>query len=189
MSGLAVRRQAPNVHQPRVPWRRSAYARKSHICADFGELRARDERALHITGGESRLLDALPTLRSTLVGFSVPMHDLARERLSVTSAGQVRLQLRQPWADGTTHLVFDPVEFLGRLAVLVPRPRINLVLYHGVLGPRAAWRAAVVPREAMPTGGGSPAPETRPVRVDPERWTRPRRMRIGSVHAAGFGRI
>ena len=79
---------------------------------------------------------------------------VARDRLSVTGAGQVRLQRRQPWADGTTHLVFDPLEFLGRLAVLVPRPRINLLLYHGVLGPRAAWRAAVVPREATPTGGG-----------------------------------
>ena len=46
------------------------------------------------------------------------------------------LQLRQAWADGTTHLVFGPIEFLGRLAVLVPLPRINLILYHGVLAPR-----------------------------------------------------
>ena len=84
---------------------------------------------------------------------------VARERLSVTGAGRVRLQLRQPWADGTTHLVFDPIEFLGRLAVLVPRPRINLLLYHGVLGPRAAWRAAVVPREAMPPGEDEPRTE------------------------------
>jgi hypothetical protein len=44
----------------------------------------------------------------------------------------------------TTAVVFDPVTFLGRLAVLVPRPRINLLLYHGVLGARSAWRAAVV---------------------------------------------
>ena len=81
---------------------------------------------------------------------------VARERLSVTGGGRVRPHLRQRWADGTTHLVFDPVEFLGRLAVLVPRPRINLVLYHGVLGARSAWRAAVVPREAAqaPLGGG-----------------------------------
>ena len=84
---------------------------------------------------------------------------VARERLSVTSAGQVRLHLRQPWADGTTHLVFDPLEFLGRLAVLVPRPRTNLLLYHGVLGPRAAWRATVVPREATPPGDGEPSAE------------------------------
>ena len=41
--------------------------------------------------------------------------------------------------------------FLERLAVLVPRPRVNLILYHGVLAPRAAWRSAVVPRhEASP---------------------------------------
>jgi hypothetical protein len=49
------------------------------------------------------------------------------------------LQLRHPWSDGTTHLLFDPLELLERLAVLIPRPRINLILYHGVLGPRAAW--------------------------------------------------
>ena len=84
---------------------------------------------------------------------------VARERLSVTSAGHVRLQLRQPWADGTTYLIFDPIEFLGRLAVLVPRPRINLLLYHGVLGPRAAWRADVVPRDATPPGEGQPRAE------------------------------
>jgi hypothetical protein len=69
---------------------------------------------------------------------------VAQDRLHLTSEGQVVLQLRHPWSDGTTHLVFDPVEFLGRLAVLVPRPRINLILYHGVLGPRAAWRPLVV---------------------------------------------
>lgn len=73
--------------------------------------------------------------------------------LSLSSAGQVLLQFRRPWRDGTTHLAFDPVEFLGRLAVLVPRPRINLLLYHGVLAPRAAWRPEVVPRPASAKGG------------------------------------
>jgi hypothetical protein len=78
---------------------------------------------------------------------------VAGERLSVSSAGQVLVQFRQPWRDGTTHLAFDPVEFLGRLAVLVPRPRINLLMYHGVLAPRAAWRSAVVPRTVSADGG------------------------------------
>ena len=77
---------------------------------------------------------------------------VTQERIHVTDEGQVRLQLRQPWRDGTTDVVFDPVEFLGRLAVLVPRPRINLILYHGVLGPRAAWRSEVVPRAASEDG-------------------------------------
>ena len=44
----------------------------------------------------------------------------------------------RPWADGTTHLLFDPVELLERLAALTPRPRINLILNYGVLAPRAA---------------------------------------------------
>ncbi len=70
-----------------------------------------------------------------------------RDRVRVTDDGQVVLQLRHQWIDGTTHVVFDPVEFLGRLAVLVPRPRINLMLYHGVLAPRAAWRSEVVRRQ------------------------------------------
>ena len=38
------------------------------------------------------------------------------------------LQLRHPWADGTTHVAFTPTAFLERLAVLVPRPHVNLVL-------------------------------------------------------------
>ena len=62
--------------------------------------------------------------------------------LSLALLGQRPAALVQPWRDGTTDVVFDPVEFLARLAVLVPRPRINLILHHGVLGPRAAWRAA-----------------------------------------------
>ena len=59
--------------------------------------------------------------------------------------GTAVLELRRRWTDGTTHLVVDPVELLERLAALTPRPRINLILYHGVLAPRAAWRRAVVP--------------------------------------------
>ena len=78
---------------------------------------------------------------------------VAGDRVRVTGDGQVVLQLRHRWIDGTTHVVFDPVEFLGRLAVLVPRPRINLILYHGVLGPRAAWRAEVVRRQTSRESG------------------------------------
>jgi hypothetical protein len=43
--------------------------------------------------------------------------------------GRVALALQRPWADGTTHLVFTPQELLERLVPLVPRPRINMLLY------------------------------------------------------------
>jgi len=60
---------------------------------------------------------------------------LAQERLHRTRDGEIWLTLRHRWADGTTHLRFDPLELLERLAVLTPRPRVNLVLYYGVLAP------------------------------------------------------
>jgi len=89
---------------------------------------------------------------------------VAGERLHLTGEGQVCLRLRHPWRDGTTAFVFDPVAFLGRLAVLVPRPRVNLVLYYGVLGARAAWRRAIVAgtgREAADADGrAGPEPDT-----------------------------
>jgi hypothetical protein len=74
---------------------------------------------------------------------------LAQDRLHVSAEGTIWLTLRHRWADGTTHLRFDPLELLERLAVLTPRPRVNLILYYGVLAPRAAWRAALVPRASQ----------------------------------------
>ena len=52
--------------------------------------------------------------------------------------------LKGEWSDGTTHLLFEPVELLEKLATLTPRPRINLVLY--------LWRPG-----PMPAGAGGPA--------------------------------
>ena len=69
---------------------------------------------------------------------------LANDRLRLLGDGRVRVQLKRAWSDGTTHLLFEPVEFLEKLAALTPRPAINLVLYHGVLAPHARWRPAVV---------------------------------------------
>ena len=49
------------------------------------------------------------------------------------------------------------MELLERLATLTPRPRINLILYYGVLAPRAAWRADVV-RFGEPVGSHENSP-------------------------------
>ena len=69
---------------------------------------------------------------------------MAQDRLLLTADGRIVLELKTTWADGTSHLVFEPLDFLARLASLTPRPRINLIIYHGVLAPHAGWRAAVV---------------------------------------------
>ncbi len=64
---------------------------------------------------------------------------IANERLKRNRAGQVVLQLKSPYKDGTTHIVLEPLEFMERLAALVPRPRLHLIRFHGVLAPNAKF--------------------------------------------------
>ncbi|MDE2369854.1 MAG: transposase [Burkholderiales bacterium] len=71
---------------------------------------------------------------------------LSDERVQVNAAGQVELKLKTPWRDGTTHLVMTPLVFMQRLAALVPRPRLHLIRFHGVLAPNAKLRPLVVPQ-------------------------------------------
>ena len=40
---------------------------------------------------------------------------------------------------------FEPLEFVAKLAALVPPPRFNMVRYHGILAPACPWRPFVVP--------------------------------------------
>ena len=77
---------------------------------------------------------------------------IANERLKRNRAGQVVLQLKSAYRDGTTHIVMSPLQFMQRLAALVPRPRLHLIRFHGVLAPNAKLRAAIVPRPAHSTG-------------------------------------
>ena len=67
------------------------------------------------------------------------------------------MTLAHPWADGTRALVFTPVEFLEKLAVLIPKPRVNLLLYHGVLAPRARHRTVALRAMPSPTPAAAPA--------------------------------
>jgi len=48
------------------------------------------------------------------------------------------------WRDDAFHFVFEPIEFLEKLAAIIPRPAVNVLLHHWVLAPRARWRSQVV---------------------------------------------
>ena len=60
---------------------------------------------------------------------------VSEQRLALTAQGKVRYQLKTPYRDGTTHVIFEPLDFISRLAALVPKPRVNLTRYHGVFAP------------------------------------------------------
>ena len=70
---------------------------------------------------------------------------VAVPRLSLDSTGKVVYTLKTPYRDGTTQVAFEPADFIARLAALVPKPRINLTRYHGVLAPNHRWRGLVTP--------------------------------------------
>jgi hypothetical protein len=87
-----------------------------------------------------------------------------------------RKPCKPSWRDGTTHLVMSPLEFMQRQAALVPRPRLHLNHFHGVLAPNVKLRAMVVPQGPYePTNAAQPAEceancaRHRPVRLS---WAR-----------------
>ena len=82
---------------------------------------------------------------------------VSEKRLSLTPNGNIRYQLKTPYSDGTTHVIFEPLDFIARLAALapktlallagwaLPKPRVNLTRFHGVFAPNSKHRAQVTP--------------------------------------------
>lgn len=79
----------------------------------------------------------------------MPVHyasgDHRERRLSITPQGRVRYQLKTSWRNGTTHVEWDPVDLVVKLAALVPPPRAHLTRFHGVFAPNAALRTQLTP--------------------------------------------
>ena len=72
----------------------------------------------------------------------------AKDRLSETPDGHVRIELKRQWSDGSTAIELTRLEFLERLVAQVPPPRAHSVLYGGVLAARSKLRVLVVPPKA-----------------------------------------
>ena len=68
------------------------------------------------------------------------------ERLTVRTDGKIQYELKNPFRNGTTHILFSTLDFLSKLAALIPRPRHNIVRYHGVFAPNAKMRKLIVPK-------------------------------------------
>jgi len=96
---------------------------------------------------------------------------IATERLFQLEDGQLELRLKRPWRDGTTAFVFTPHELIERLVTIVPRPRVHLIRYFGVLAPAFVARSGIVPAHtsasaaAVPTRSVADPTGRRPGRV------------------------
>ena len=85
---------------------------------------------------------------------------MATQRLSLTRHGQIRYELKTPYRDGTTHVIFEPLDFIARLVALVPKPRVNLTRYHGIFAPNSHHRVRVTPAQRAPRSTANTPPET-----------------------------
>jgi len=55
-----------------------------------------------------------------------PKGALERSTPKRPQAGNVRYALKTPYRDGTTHVIFEPEDFIARLVALVLKPRAHL---------------------------------------------------------------
>ena len=106
---------------------------------------------------------------------------LSTERLSLLPDGRLLYKLKRRWSDGTTHVIYEPMELMERLAALVPPPRFNITRFYGVLAPAATFRPSIVPEDKTtiaPTHPGCPAkaetPKTDSARNQAKRGRQPR---------------
>lgn len=69
---------------------------------------------------------------------------LSNERLEITAEDKVRLRLKTPWRDGTSHLLLTPHEFLEKLAAIIPPPKSHLVRWGGVFAANSPFRIKII---------------------------------------------
>lgn len=79
----------------------------------------------------------------------------------------MRLELKSPWPDGTTHLHFTELELVEKLAALVPKPHENLLVYHGVLAGNAARRSEYIGFGRERSGRPTPPPISPSASIEP----------------------
>ena len=90
-----------------------------------------------VGGGERKKLERLARY--------IARPPIAQDRLRLSDTGHVIYQLKKPYSDGTSHIVMSPLELLEKITAIIPRPRVHLTRFHGVLAPHYKYRHLVVP--------------------------------------------
>jgi len=86
---------------------------------------------------------------------------VSTHRIERLADGKISYELKTPYKNGTTHVVFEPLDFIARLAALVPKPRFHLTRFHGVFAPNSKHRGMVT-RDGKAETPLTPAPTDSP---------------------------
>jgi hypothetical protein len=69
--------------------------------------------------------------------------------------------------NGTTHVEFEPIDFIAKLATLVAPPRAHLTRFHRIFAPNAKLRAQLTPSGRGKRRPSSATEDTPPASADP----------------------
>ena len=89
-------------------------------------------------------------------------------------------KFKKPWDDGTGAIKMTQMEFMEKLAALVPRPKVHLTRYHGCLAPHYKFRKQIIPQK-------KPTPEVSVIATDAEPPENPKRMSWARLLKRVFG--
>lgn len=134
--------------------------RGQQVVRFFGEAAREDDPAVRQAGYGFNLHARRATFAKDRIGLErmaryILRPPVAQDSLELTSDGKVFLHLKRTWSDGTTGVVFEAIDFISKLAALIPRPRMNVIRFHGIYAPHARLRELVVPEpEELPEKAG-----------------------------------
>ena len=63
----------------------------------------------------------------------------SNERLEILPSGNIKFQLKTPYPNGVTHLLFTPSEFLEKLTALIPPPRQHQIRWSGCFATKSPY--------------------------------------------------
>jgi hypothetical protein len=58
---------------------------------------------------------------------------VSTHRLERVEGGKISYELKTPYRNGITYVLFEPLDFIACLAALVPKPRVHLTRFHDCL--------------------------------------------------------
>ena len=76
----------------------------------------------------------------------------SNDRLTLVENRQVKVALKRPFSDGSTHLLMTYSEFMEKLACLIPPPRSHLVRWSGSFAPNSKYRRKIILNPANKKG-------------------------------------
>ncbi|HET9239414.1 MAG TPA: transposase [Oligoflexus sp.] len=76
---------------------------------------------------------------------------VAHDKISLDQHGNILYELKKSF-DGATHVLLSPLEFIEKLAAIIPPPYRHQVNYYGCLSSHSKLRPLIVPRQEIDAG-------------------------------------